>query len=417
MEHATDPFSNSGPAPVGGALAGLTVLDLSRVLAGPYCTQLFADLGATVWKVEALTGDDTRGWGPPFAGAESAYFLSANRGKKSLAVDLKHPQGRTLVQRLVLRAEVVVENFKVGDLRRYGLDYETLAAVHPRLVYASITGFGQTGPRRAEAGYDAALQALGGLMSVTGTPDGPPLKVGVAVVDVLTGLHTAVGVLAALLERSHSGRGQHLDVALFDVAVASLVNQAQSFLLTGVAPARLGSEHPQIVPYGTFAVADGYLMLAVGNDAQFVRACYALELPELAHDARFETNAGRVQHRAEVVGRLAQHLRAQPGAVWLARLQAANVPATPVNDLAATFAEPQLAARAMRQTLLHPALGDLEVVGSPLGHLTRTPATLRDPPPRLGEHTHEVLRDVLGLDEDEIAALERSGAVRLLNRT
>lgn len=392
----------------------MRVLDLSRVLAGPYCTQLFADLGATVWKLEALTGDDTRRWGPPFAEGESAYFLSVNRGKKGLCIDLKHPEGREVAWRLALEADVLVENFKVGDLARYGLDYASLAAAHPGLIYASVTGFGQTGPRRAEPGYDAAMQAFGGLMSLTGTPDGPPVKVGVAVVDVLAGLHLAVGILAALFERTRSGRGQHLDVALFDVAVASLINQAQGFLLTGTPPRRLGSEHPQIVPYGAFRAADGFLVLAVGNDAQFVRACLALGLPELAADPRFETNAGRVAAREEVVGRLAERLKAQPRAVWLARLRAANVPATPVQNLAEVFAEPQLAARGMTGSVLHPALGPLEVVGSPLKHLSRTPARLGAAPPRLGEHTAEVLQEVLGLSAEEVGRLEREGALRTL---
>jgi crotonobetainyl-CoA:carnitine CoA-transferase CaiB-like acyl-CoA transferase len=258
------------------------------------------------------------------------------------------------------------------------------------------------------------MQAFGGLMSLTGTPDGPPVKVGVAVVDVLAGLHLAVGILAALFERTRSGRGQHLDVALFDVAVASLINQAQGFLLTGTPPRRLGSEHPQIVPYGAFRAADGFLVLAVGNDAQFVRACLALGLPELAADPRFETNAGRVAAREEVVGRLAERLKAQPRAVWLARLRAANVPATPVQNLAEVFAEPQLAARGMTGSVLHPALGPLEVVGSPLKHLSRTPARLGAAPPRLGEHTAEVLQEVLGLSAEEVGRLEREGALRTL---
>jgi crotonobetainyl-CoA:carnitine CoA-transferase CaiB-like acyl-CoA transferase len=401
------------PAPP-GALAGVRVLDLSRVLAGPYCTQLFADLGASVWKLEALTGDDTRRWGPPFVGDESAYFLSVNRGKKGLAVDLKHPEGREVARRLALKADVLVENFKVGDLARYGLDYKSLADAHPGLIYASVTGFGYTGPRRSEPGYDAAMQAFGGLMSLTGTPEGPPVKVAVAVIDVLTGLHLAVGILAALFERTRSGRGQHLDVALFDVAVASLINQAQGFLLTGTPPRRLGSEHPQIVPYGAFRAADGFLVLAVGNDAQFVRACLALGLPDLAHDPRFATNAGRVAAREEVVGRLAERFKERPRAVWLERLRAANVPATPVQDLAEVFAEAQLAARGMRGTVEHSALGTLEVVGSPLAHASRTPARLGAAPPRLGEHTAEVLQEVLGLSAEEVSRLEAAKALYAL---
>jgi len=395
-----------------GALSGVRVLDLSRILGGPYCTQLFADLGAEVWKLEALTGDDTRRWGPPFREGESAYFLSGNRGKKSLAVDLKDPRGQDMARRLALQADVLVENFKVGDLARYGLDYASLEAANPRLIYASVTGFGQTGPRRLEPGYDAALQALSGLMSITGERDGPPVKVGVAVVDVLSGLHLAVGILAALHERARSGRGQHLDLALYDVAVASLVNQAQGYLMTGTPPKRLGSAHPQIVPYGAFEAADGFLVLAVGNDAQFGRACVALGLPELAEDPCFETNAGRVENRAGLEATLAAHFKTQPRAVWLERLQQANVPATPVNDLEEVFADPQLHARAMRQALPHPLLGRVDLVGSPLRHLSRTPAQLGAPPPLLGEHTGELLKEVLGLSEAEVRALEDAGVIK-----
>lgn len=288
-----------------GALDGLVVLDLSRILAGPYATQMLADLGAEVWKVESPWGDDTRRWGPPFREGESAYFLSTNRGKKSLAINLKDPRGQRLVRRLAEQADVLVENFKVGDLARYGLDYPSLAEVNPRLVYASITGFGQTGPRAAEPGYDAALQGMTGIMSVTGEPDGPPTKVGVAWIDVLTGLTAAVGILAALRERDVSGRGQHLDLALFDVGVAAMVNQAQAYLMTGVAPTRMGNAHPQIVPYQAFAARDKWFILAVGNDAQYRRLTEALERPDLWEDARYQTNAGRVEHRSELVAELA----------------------------------------------------------------------------------------------------------------
>ena len=322
-----------------GALSGLNVLDLSRVLAGPYCTQLFADLGANVWKLESLTGDDTRRWGPPFAGGESAYYLSVNRGKKSLSVNLKDARGQALVRRLALQADVLVENFKVGDLARYGLDYASLSATNPRLVYASITGFGQTGPRAHEPGYDAALQGLGGLMSVTGEAAGPPVKVGVAVIDVLTGLHAAVGILAALQERGRSGLGQYLDVALFDVALASLINQAQSFLLTGATPTRLGSAHPQIVPYGGFEAADGWLMLAVGNDAQYRRVCDVLGAPELL-EPRFATNAGRVTHRDELLGSLKAIFKTRNRDVWLETFAAAGVPVTPVNTSGRSLRRP-----------------------------------------------------------------------------
>ena len=392
-----------------GALSGLNVLDLSRVLAGPYCTQLFADLGANVWKLESLTGDDTRRWGPPFAGGESAYYLSVNRGKKSLSVNLKDARGQALVRRLALQADVLVENFKVGDLARYGLDYASLSATNPRLVYASITGFGQTGPRAHEPGYDAALQGLGGLMSVTGEAEGPPVKVGVAVIDVLTGLHAAVGILAALQERGRSGLGQYLDVALFDVALASLINQAQSFLLTGATPTRLGSAHPQIVPYGGFEAADGWLMLAVGNDAQYRRVCDVLGAPELL-EPRFATNAGRVTHRDELLGSLKAIFKTRNRDVWLETFAAAGVPVTPVNTLAEAFADPQTAARGMTATLPHPRLGTVPTVSSPL-RLSRTPAVTGAPPPLLGEHRLELLQGVLGLSEAEVDELARAGVI------
>ncbi len=392
-----------------GALSGLTVLDLSRVLAGPYCTQLFADLGAVVWKVESPTGDDTRRWGPPFAAGESAYYLSVNRGKKSLAVDLKDPRGQEVVRRLALRSDVLVENFKVGDLARYGLDYASVSEANPRLIYASITGFGQTGPRAHEPGYDAALQGLGGLMSITGEADGPPIKVGVAVVDVLTGLHTAVGILAALLERERSGLGQRLDIALFDVALASLINQAQSYLLTGVTPKRLGSAHPQIVPYGAFRAQDDWLMLAVGNDAQYRRACDVLDLPELSQP-RFATNAGRVEHRDDLLEMLGALFKTRTRKVWLEQLSAAGVPATPVNTLDEAFSDPQTEARGMTPTLSHPLLGDLPSVGSPLRHLSRTPAVTGAPPPLLGEHGDALLQ-ALGLSDEEIHELKRAGVI------
>ena len=392
-----------------GALSGLNVLDLSRVLAGPYCTQLFADLGANVWKLESLTGDDTRRWGPPFAGGESAYYLSVNRGKRSLAVNLKDARGQALVRRLALRADVLVENFKVGDLARYGLDYASLSATNPRLVYASITGFGQNGPRAHEPGYDAALQGLGGLMSITGEADGPPVKVGVAVIDVLTGLHAAVGILAALVERGRSGLGQHLDIALFDVALASLINQAQSFLLTGVTPKRLGSAHPQIVPYGAFEARDGWFMLAVGNDAQYRRTCDALGVPELAYP-RFATNAGRVEHRDELLESLRTLFRTRRRSDWLEKLGAASVPATPVNTVAEALTDPQAAARQMSTSLPHPRLGSVPTIGSPLGHLSRTPAVIGAPPPLLGEHGDALLR-TLGLSDEEIRVLKREGVI------
>lgn len=406
------------------ALAGVKVLDLSRVLAGPYCTQTLADLGAEVWKLEPLWGDETRAWGPPFiepdastgwklgAAGESAYYLSVNRGKKSLAVNLKDPRGQEIVRRLARRADVLIENYKVGDLARYRLDYEALHPLNPRLVYCSITGFGQTGPRAAEPGYDAALQGYTGIMSVTGEPEGPPMKVGVAWIDILTGLTATNAILAALLARERDGQGQYLDLSLFDVGLAAMANLAQSYLLTGKAPQRRGNAHAQIVPYGAFPVADGWIILAVGNDTQYQKLCEALGHPELWEDGRFQTNPGRVAHREELVNRLSEITQTQPMAQWLSSLQAVGVPCAPVNDLAAAFADPQAQARGLRQEVRHPTLGLLPLVGSPLGFLSRTPGQIHAPPPRLGEHTLELLTGVLGLSEAQVRDLEREKVVK-----
>ncbi|WP_293174055.1 CoA transferase [Oceanithermus sp.] len=396
-----------------GALDGLIVLDLSRILAGPYATQMLADLGAEVWKVESPWGDDTRRWGPPFQEGESAYFLSTNRGKKSLAVNLKDPRGQRIVRRLAERADVLVENFKAGDLARYGLDYPSLAEVNPRLVYASITGFGQTGPRAAEPGYDAALQGMTGIMSVTGDPDGPPMKVGVAWIDVLTGLTAAVGILAALREREISGRGQHLDLALFDVGVAAMVNQAQAYLMTGLAPKRMGNAHPQIVPYQAFEASDKWFILAVGNDTQYRRLVEAIGRPDLWEDARYRTNAGRVEHRSELVAELAQVFKTRSRAEWLELLRGAGVPVTPVNDVGEALADPQAEARGLLWEVAHPKLGSTPLLASPLQHMDRTPARPAGPPPLLGQHTREVLTGALGMDEEEVRALAEEGVLVL----
>jgi len=390
-------------------LASIKVLDLSRVLAGPLCTLILADLGAEVIKVEPPWGDETRGWGPPFLEGESAYFLSVNRGKRSLALDLKTKEGQEVVRRLVGRADVLVENFKTGDLKRYGLDYESLKSLNPRLIYLSLTGFGHTGPRAREPGYDAALQGYTGIMSVTGEPEGPPMKVGVAWIDVMTGMMGAVGVLAALLERERSGEGQHIDLALFDVGLFALANLGESFLLTGKPPKRLGNAHPQIVPYGAFPAEDGWLVLAVGNDEQFRRLCQAVGLPELA--LRFPKNALRVAHRQEVEGALSQVLRTRPRAFWLGLLKEAGVPAAPVNDLKEAFQDPQAEARGAVWTLPHPLLGAPPTLANPLRFLSRTPAGPSLPPPLLGEHTEEVLLEA-GFSPEEVAALVEKGVAR-----
>ena len=396
----------------------MRVLDLSRVLAGPWASQVLADLGAEVIKVERPGGgDDTRGWGPPWlrdpSGAEtseSAYFLSANRGKKSITVDLTRPEGQDLVRRLAACSDVVLENYKVGALDRYGLGYGDLSALNPRLVYCSITGFGQTGPYRQRAGYDFLIQGMGGLMSLTGEPDGEPMKVGVAVLDIVTGMYAATAVLAALAHRERSGRGQHVDLALLDVQVATLANQAQSYLVTGSNPRRLGNAHPSIVPYQAFATADGHIILAVGNDGQFARFCQVAGRPDLAADERFRANAGRVLHRAALVPELERVLAMRPSSDWIASLEAAGVPCGPINDLGQVFEDPQVRARGMRLEVPHPLAGTASLVASPI-RLSGTPVAPGTAPPTLGQHTHEVLAEVLGLDEATRASLREVGVI------
>jgi crotonobetainyl-CoA:carnitine CoA-transferase CaiB-like acyl-CoA transferase len=404
------------------ALTHVRILDLSRVLAGPWATQLLADLGAEVIKVERPgTGDETRGWGPPYARdaagvdtGESAYYLGANRRKKSLTLDLSRPEGQDVVRRLAARSDVLVENYKAGALARFGLDWNTLRATNPRLVYCSITGFGQTGPYRHRAGYDFLIQAMGGLMSVTGEPDGAPgggpMKVGVAITDLLTGMYAATGILAALAWRERTGRGQHIDLALLDVQVAALANQASNYLATGTPPRRLGNAHPNIVPYQAFDASDGPLVVAVGNDAQFARLCEVAGTPSLAADPRFATNAERVRNRGELVDRLAAVFRTRPRGAWVDALDAAGVPCGPINDLAQVFDDPQVRHRGLRIDVPHPTAGTVPLVACPL-RLSETSVESYAAPPLLGEHTREVLRDVAGLTEDEIAALTRCGVV------
>lgn len=404
--------------PTAQALAGIRVLDLSRVLAGPWATQTLGDLGAEVIKIEKPgEGDDTRGWGPPWLAdgegrptRESAYFLTANRNKRSVTIDMATPEGQALIRRLAATSDVVVENFKVGGLKRYGLDHESLSAVNPRLVYCSITGFGQDGPEAGRAGYDFMIQGMSGLMSVTGSPDTEPQKIGVALVDILTGLNAAIAVLAALEQRHRTGRGQHIDVALFDVAVASLANQALNFLVGGTAPRRLGNAHPNIVPYQAFETADGHLILAVGNDAQFARFCRIADLPDIAADLRFSTNRDRVAHRDELIPRVAGALKRQTTGEWLAMLDAAGIPAGPINTIAQAFAEPQALARGLAMNLPHALGGIAPGVRSPL-RLGDCPPGTPLAPPTLGQHTDEVLETLLGLGPEERAALRGAGIV------
>ncbi|HNJ08548.1 MAG TPA: CaiB/BaiF CoA-transferase family protein [Plasticicumulans sp.] len=405
-----------------GPLAHLRVLDLSRVLAGPWAGQTLADLGADVIKIERPgCGDDTRHWGPPYLKAadgtptgEAAYFLSANRGKRSVTVDFTRPEGQAIVRALAAQSDVLLENFKVGGLAQYGLDADSLRALNPRLIYCSVTGFGQDGPYRDLPGYDFMIQGMGGLMSLTGQPDGTPgggpVKVGVALADVLTGLYATIGVLAALAHRERSGEGQHVDLALLDVQVAVLANQALNYLTTGCAPQRLGNAHPNIVPYQTFAAADGHLILAVGNDAQFARCCAVLGCPELAADERFASNRARVAHRAELVPRLAACFATQPRDAWLAALANANVPCGPINTLDQVFADAQVQHRQMRVELPHAQAGTVALVGSPL-KLSATPVEYHLPPPQLGEHTDAVLAERLGYTADDLARLRAAGIV------
>jgi formyl-CoA transferase len=403
-------------------LAGIRVLDLTRVLAGPWAAQTLADFGAEVIKVERPGhGDDTRKWGPPFLrgsdGAETAdaaYYLSCNRGKKSLTLDIAHPRGRALARSLALASDVVLENFKVGDLARHGLDYATLARDHPRLIYCSITGFGQDGPYRDRPGYDFMVQGLGGLMSVTGErddlPGGGPQKVGVAVSDLFTGMYATSAILAALLERTRSGTGQHIDLALLDVQVAMLANLSASYFVAGKAPARMGNAHQNIVPYHVFRAADTFLIVAVGNDGQFARFCEVAGAPEWALDPRFATNPERVRHRELLVGLIGDRLRTRPAREWLALLEPAGVPCGPINDLSQVFADPQVRHRGLQVSAPHPAAGTVTMVANPI-RFSATPIAHDRAPPMLGEHTGEVLREVLGLDPAQIAELRSQGVV------
>ena len=414
-------MTTSKPSAV-AALAGVRVLDLSRVLAGPWCSQTLADLGAEVIKVERPgSGDDTRGWGPPFLkdgegndSVEAAYYLGTNRNKRSITIDIAQPEGQALVRSMASTCQVFIENFKVGDMARYGLDAPTLHAQHPRLVYCSITGFGQHGPYHDRAGYDYAIQAMGGLMSVTGErddlPGGGPQKVGVAVADLFTGMYATVAILAALRHAEATGEGQAIDMALLDTQVAMLANLGANYLTTGVSPKRAGNAHQNIVPYQVFEAADGHFILAVGNDRQFVKFCQVAGRPDLALDPRFDTNAGRVRHRDVLVPLLAQIVRLRTKADWLSALEAVQVPCGPINALAEVFADPQVQARQMKVALPHPLNpGGVSLVASPM-KLSATPVQYRRPPPLLGQHTDEVLAE-FGFDDRARAYLRERGVI------
>ena len=413
----------AGPiiAGVSRILQGVRVLDLTRVLAGPWATQNLADLGAEVIKVERPgQGDDTRRWGPPFLhdgegrDGDAAYYLACNRGKKSVTLDIAHPEGRRIARALAAASDVLVENFKVGDLARHGLDYETLSAGDPRLVYCSITGFGQDGPYRDRPGYDFMIQGLGGLMSVTGErddlPGGGPQKVGVAVADLFTGMYATSAILAALLQRGRTGRGERIDMALLDVQVAMLANLSSSFFASGAVPVRMGNAHMNIVPYHVFRAADEFLIVAVGNDNQFASFCRAIGEPGWPADPRFATNPARVRHRDLLVGLIGERMRARPAREWLSLLEPAGVPCGPINDLAQVFADPQVRHRGMEVRAPHPVAGEVRMVANPM-KLRGDPIAHGTAPPVLGQHTDEVLGSVLGLDGP---TLERLRAERVI---
>ncbi|MGE6386794.1 CaiB/BaiF CoA transferase family protein [Pseudomonas sp. NPDC078416] len=405
-----------------GALSHLRVLDLSRVLAGPWAGQILADLGAEVIKIERPgNGDDTRAWGPPFLKdprgentSEAAYYLSANRNKQSVTIDFTRPEGQRLVRELAAKSDIVIENFKVGGLKAYGLDYESLQLENPRLIYCSITGFGQTGPYSKRAGYDFMIQGLGGLMSLTGRPEGEdgagPVKVGVALTDILTGLYSTSAILAALAHRDQGGAGQHIDMALLDVQVACLANQAMNYLTTGISPRRLGNAHPNIVPYQDFPTADGDFILTVGNDSQFRKFAEVAGQPQWASDPRFASNKQRVAHRAELIPLIRQATVFKTTAEWVTALERAGVPCGPINDVAQVFADPQVQFRGLQIELPHALGGTVPQVASPI-RLSATPVEYRRAPPLLGEHTLEVLTSVLGLSDTEVMQLRDAGVL------
>ncbi len=401
-----------------GPLAGFRVLDLSRILAGPWASQLLADLGAEVIKIERPgQGDDTRAWGPPYMPDESgeptgeaAYFHGANRGKQSVCIDMSSPQGRELIVQLVDKCDVLIENFKVGGLKKYGLDYSSVKAINPKLVYCSITGFGQTGPFSDRAGYDFMIQAMGGLMSVTGEPDGQPMKVGVALSDVMTGLYAANAIQAALIHQLRSGEGQYIDLALLDVQVATLANQAMNYLASGDNPKRLGNAHPNIVPYQAFQTADGYLILAVGNDAQFARFCDLAGRSELASDERFEKNSNRVKNRETLIPPLIKIFQTQTTDWWMERLNLKGIPCGPIANIDQVFDNPQVLHRDMRLELTHPTAGKVASVANPI-KFSESPVTYDKAPPLLGQHTEQVLGELLELDAAQIDQLKSDSII------
>ena len=405
-----------------GALTGVRVLDLSRVLAGPWCSQVLADLGADVVKVERIgRGDDTRAWGPPYMKnadgkntQETSYYQSSNRNKRSVAVDIATEKGQEIVRALAAESDVLLENFKAGSLKKYGLDYDSLSSLNPRLVYCSITGFGQTGPRAQEPGYDFIIQGMGGLMSITGERDdvqgGGPQKVGVAVTDVMTGLYSVIAIQAALLAREKTGRGQHCDMALLDVQLAALGNQSQNYLSTGISPGRYGNAHANIVPYNSFHASDKDFIIACGNDSQFSALCNAIELPELSVDPRFSKNEDRVRNRAVITQILSDHFKRDTADAWVKRISKVKVPVGLINNIADALAEPQVDARGMLVNIPHPMNPDFEMVGSPI-NLSDTPVEYKRPAPLLGQDTNDVLTEYLGLSPEQLSQFKSDGVV------
>jgi crotonobetainyl-CoA:carnitine CoA-transferase CaiB-like acyl-CoA transferase len=399
------------PSPGNAPLEGLTVVDLTRVLSGPYCTMLLADMGARVIKIEQPgRGDDTRAWGPPFVGIESAYFMSVNRNKESLTLDLKHPAAREILDRLLDRADVLVENFRPGTMERLGYGYEAAAEKWPRLIYCSISGFGQTGPRSHQPGYDAVVQAEAGLMSITGEADGPPLRLGVAIADIVSGMFAAQGVAMALFARERNGRGQRVDIGMLDSTAALLTYQAAAYFATGRSPERLGNRHPSIAPYETFDASDGEFVLAVGNDEQWRRLCTVMDLPELGLDERFATNRLRLEHYDALKTIVSDRVRQRTRAEWIAQLTAAGVPSGAVRDIGEVLEDPHLSARSMIEIVEHATVGAVRVLGVPI-KLSETPGSVRTPPPTLGQHTDQILIGDLGLSDAEIATLRQNKAI------
>ena len=392
-------------------LGGLTVLDFTRVLSGPYCTMLLADMGARVIKLEQPgRGDDTRGWGPPFVNGESAYFLSINRNKESLTLDLKQPSARPILESLLARADVVVENFRPGTMERLGLSYQALAGKYPRLIYCSISGFGQTGPRRAEPGYDAVMQGEAGLMSITGDAAGPPYRLGVAIADIVSGMFGAQGITLALLARARTGRGQHVDIGMLDATAALLTYQAGIFFATGTTPGRMGNRHPTIVPYETFHASDGDFVVAVGNDSQFRTFCSIIGAEGLVTDERFATNRGRVVHYNELRPLLVERLHSRTRQEWVRQLKAAGVPCGSVRDVAEVLSDPHLDARGMIETVDHVTAGAIRLLGVPI-KLSHTPGSVRVAPPALGQHTDRILEEDCGLSAAQIESLRAAKTI------